>query len=59
MVILFHFYLPAGVFLLSPAGYLVIASGVPQNNSVDNQLFEIFVFPTTVRFRAIGCPVLN
>jgi hypothetical protein len=42
MVILFHFYRPAGVVLLSPAGYLVIASGVPQNNSVDNQLFMFY-----------------
>jgi hypothetical protein len=58
-VILFHFLSAGGVFFLSPAGYPVIASAVPQNDGADIQLLIIFVVFATVRFRAVGCPVLD
>jgi hypothetical protein len=52
-----HFRLAVGFCLIS-AGNRENASVVPQNDSIDNQLFDGFAGWGTVRFRCTCCPVL-
>jgi len=48
-----------GGIILFPAGYQEIASVVPQNYIIENQLLTLFSDGVTVRFRSTGCPVLG